>query len=81
MIIKNKDKYGISGIDKTEKVKAEYQNLEYVFSDYYIAKKDNKYGVINSQNEALVPIEYDALVFNKDADCLVGTKNNDEKVI
>ena len=36
-IIKNKDKYGISGIDKTEKVKAEYQ------------------------------------------DCLVGTKNNDEK--
>lgn len=79
MIIKSKDKYGISGIDKTEKVKAEYQNLEYVFSDYYIAKKDNKYGVINSQNEALVPIEYDTLVFNKDADCLVGTKNNDGK--
>lgn len=77
LVVVNNGKYGISGIDKTEKVKSEYQNIQYAFSDYYIAKKDNKYGIINSNGEILVQFEYDSLKFNKDADCLEGTKSND----
>lgn len=71
------DKYGIIGVDQNEKVAFEYQYLEYAFSDYYIAKKDDKYGVINSSGEALVNFDYDNIKYNKTADCLVATKNED----
>ncbi|MBP3502798.1 MAG: WG repeat-containing protein [Clostridia bacterium] len=77
MVVVNKGKYGIYGIDKTEKAKCEYQNIEYAFSDYYIAKKDNKYGIINTNGETLVQFEYDNLKFNTEADCLEGLKLND----
>lgn len=78
LVIADNGKYGIIGTDKKEKVKIEYQYIEYVFSDYYIAKKDNKFGVINSNGETLVQLEYDSLQFDNDADCLVGTKSDDE---
>lgn len=77
IIVVNNNKFGIAGIDKAEKVKCEYQNIEYAFSDYYIAQKDNKYGVINSNGEILLQFEYDNLKFDSDADCLEGTKSDD----
>lgn len=77
VIVVNNGKYGIIGIDKTEKVKCEYQNIIYAFSDYYIVEKDNKYGVMNSNGEMLVGLEYDSLEFNKESDCLIGSKLND----
>lgn len=79
MVVKSKGKYGIYGLDKTEKVKPEYDSIKYAFSDYYIAKKDNKYGVINSSGEVLTQFEYDSLEFNKEADCIIGGKSEDEK--
>lgn len=80
VVVVNSGKFGIYGIDKTEKVKCEYQNIEYAFSDYYIAQKDNKYGIINSNGEILVKFDYDNLKFNVDADCLEGVKANDSNV-
>ena len=79
-VIKSNGKFGIVAMDKSEKVKPEYQKLDYAFSDNYIAQKDNKFGVINSNGEILVQFEYDDLIFNKDADCLVGKKNDNENV-
>ena len=70
IIIKSKNKFGISSIDKTEKVKPEYQSIEYAFGDSYIAKKDNKYGVINSNGEVLVQFEYDNLTVQIEIDCI-----------
>lgn len=80
IIIKNNSKYGIISLDKTEKVACEYDDMNYAFSDYYIVKKDNKYGVINSKGEVGLNIQYESLIFNKEADCLVGTKNDDQKL-
>lgn len=77
LVVVNNNSYGIVDKDQNEKVSFDYQYLEYVFSDYYIAKKDNKYGVINSNAEVLVNFDYDQIKYNKDADCLVGTKNGD----
>lgn len=58
VIIKKSDKFGIVTTSGEEKIKAEYENLEYAFSIYYIAKKDGKYGVININNEEVIPFEY-----------------------
>ena len=80
LIVKNNNKFGIIGTDKTEKAKVEYQELNYIFSDYYVAKKDGKFGVINSNNEIMIPLEYTSLLFNKEADCIMGTKNDDGNI-
>lgn len=77
LVVANDGKYGIVDVSQNEKVALDYQYLEHVFTDSYIAKKENKYGVINSSNETLVDFEYDNIKYNKDADCLVGTKNGD----
>lgn len=76
-VVAKDNSYGIVDKSQNEKVALDYQYLEYVFSDYYIAKKDDKYGVINSSAEVLVNFDYDKIKYNKDADCLVGTKNDD----
>ena len=80
IVIKNNSKYGIVATDKTEKVPCEYDDMNYAFLDYYIVKKDNKYGIINSKNEKSLDLQYESLYFNKDADCLVGTKTDDQKL-
>ena len=77
-VVISNEKYGIIDEKQDEKVSPDYEYIEYAFLDYYIAKKDGKYGVINLSGETLVSFDYDSLVYNKDADCLVGTKNDDE---
>ena len=77
-IVVSDGKYGIIDLNQNTIVSLEYQYIEYAFSDYYIAEKDNKYGVINSSGEILVQFDYDLLTFNKSADCLIGTKLNDD---
>ena len=52
--------------------------MEYVFSDYYIAKENDKYGVINSQGETKLDFKYDSLTYRKDADFIEG--NTSEKI-
>ncbi|MBR2744518.1 MAG: WG repeat-containing protein [Clostridia bacterium] len=78
LIAKSGDGYGIYGLDKSEKVKPEYQSIQYAFADNYIAKKDNKCGVINSKGETLVQFEYDTMNYNKNADCIFAKKAGDE---
>lgn len=78
IVAKNNGNYGIYGKDKSEKVAPEYQNLIYAFSDKFIAQKDNKFGIINTNGEVLVQFEYNKLIFNKEADCLFGNKQDDE---
>lgn len=80
MIVKVSGKYGIYELNNTEKIKPEYDSLEYAFLDYYIFSKSGKYGLINSNGEILINQEYIDLDFNKDADCLIGKKENDDKL-
>lgn len=77
IIAKVNGKYGVFGVDKSEKVTADYQYLEHAFSEDYIAKKDDKYGVINSKGEQVVPFEYTVLKYNKEADFIYANKSED----
>ena len=61
-----------------EKVKISYQDLTYLFSNYYIAKKDNKYGIINTNNETIIDFNYTNLVYRKTADFIEGVKTAEE---
>lgn len=64
IIYKNNGKYGIINKNGIIQVENTYDDLEYVFSNYYIAKKDNKYGVIKSDNnESVLGFEYSKIEY------------------
>ena len=49
VIVNSNSKYGIMTLTGDQKVDYLYDDLEYAFSIYYIAKKGNNYGIINGQ--------------------------------
>lgn len=53
--------YGI--LDKNENVlvENEYAYLEYLYNDYFIAIEEEKLGVIKSNNDIMIPFEYDTI--------------------
>ncbi len=68
-VIYTKDsQYGIMKTDGTQIVAPQYQDLTYTNSNYYIAKKAGKYGIIDNNNEVKVPFEYAQIIYRKEAD-------------
>ena len=56
---------GIMNLEGTELIPAEYQELKYATEEFYIAKKDSKYGIIKTNNEIAIPIEYTNINYQK----------------
>ena len=46
IVVSNKNGYGVLDSAGNEKIPTTYQYLSYTFGEYYIAKKDDKYGII-----------------------------------
>lgn len=78
IVVKKDDKFGIIGIDGSEKIPFQYDKLTYTFGDNYIGKKDSKYGVINTSNDVKVDFIYDSLAYVSSADFLKATKKGEE---
>lgn len=55
-IIKN-NKYGVITTAGTEEISIKYEDLKYAFSDYYIAKENGKYGIVNLNNETVLDFD------------------------
>lgn len=55
------DKFGIANTEGNIIVRAKYDELAYVGKDRYIAKKQEKYGIINSKDEITLPFDYEIL--------------------
>lgn len=68
IIFTKNNQYGIMNIDGTQKVAPQYQELSYTSSNYYIAKKEGKYGIIDNNNEVKVPFEHPQITYRKEAD-------------
>ena len=47
-----------------------YDDVKFAFTDMYIIKKDNKYGIINSNNENVLEIKYQYINYIKEADII-----------
>lgn len=74
VFIKNK-KYGILLTSNEERIKPQYEELKFLFGEYYLAKSKGKYGVINSNNETILPFEYSDIAYEKEADFVIANKN------
>ena len=62
--------------NKEEKITPTYEELKYAFSIYYIAKKDGKYGIINSENQEVIPFEYINMTYVENGSFISKAKEN-----
>lgn len=76
VVVTEKNKYELLNIYTGVKISAEYEELTYMFEDKYIAKKDGKYGAINTNNEVIVEFKYANIEYNKTTDYIKAKKDD-----
>jgi len=67
IVIAKEGKYSVINKEGTVISTEQYEDLENAYDDYYIAKKDNKYGIIKLPGEEVLGFLYEGLVYRKDA--------------
>lgn len=89
---KNKKTYSVIDKEGLTIIPNSFDLIKYIYnldnnSDYFLVKKKNKFGVINKQNEVLIPIEFSSLqnmnahVQFEDGIIFIGEKNNKKVII
>lgn len=81
VVVEKEGKYGIIKTTGDEKISPTYDNLEYAFSVYYIAKQGDKYGLINIDNATIIPFDYINMYYYEEKTLLVGDLTLTESVI
>lgn len=72
--------WGIKNEEKPKKTKYEYQSLHYLHlknKAYYLAKKDDKWGVIDNNNKEILPFHYSKFMRSSNCECFI-LKHNDK---
>lgn len=62
--------FGYINIDCNEVIPIRYQDIGDIKGNYFLAKKNDKYGVVNTNNTVLIPFIYDEICY-ADNDCFV----------
>ena len=57
-------------------IEAKYQDLKEAKEGIYIAKKDEKYGIIDENEEEKVPFEYTGIIYNEKANLFLAEDEN-----
>ena len=78
VVFKKDNKYGVMDTNGETLVPAEYDDLKEVKDEVFIAKKADKYGIINIKNEVKVDFTYTMINYDSTAD-LILAENTDLK--
>ena len=70
------EKYGVMNLSGEVLIEAQYEDLKETKLGTFIAKKDNKYGIINAENQEKVSFEYSSIVYNEKADIYIAEDSN-----
>ena len=74
--------YGVIDLNsKEEKITAQYEYLKHAFSSYYIAEKDEKYGIVDIANNEIIPFEYMNMISVENGSFIQADKTETETVI
>lgn len=78
IIVMNKeDKYGVIGKNGSTYIECNYDYMEYITKDYFLAARDGKTGVITKENKSIVELKYSALTKIEGTKLLQGTLKNE----
>ena len=75
-ILKRGDTVGVTNISGEEKIPFIYQELKNINDNYYIAKKEEKYGVIDKNNKTVVDFQYLFIGQRQDTNFIEAEKDN-----
>ena len=70
------NKYGVMKVSGEVLVDAEYDDLKEARTGIFIAKKGEKYGIIDINKQEKLPFEYSSISYNKKADIYVAEDSN-----
>lgn len=76
VIFTKSGKYGVMRTTGEILINAEYDNLKETKSGIFIAKKDNKYGIIDIKKEQKVAFDYSNITYNSKADIYISEDSN-----
>ena len=76
IIFTTKDLYGEMSTSGDILIEAKYQDLKEAKEGIYIAKKDEKYGIIDENEEEKVPFEYTGIIYNEKANLFLAEDEN-----
>ena len=81
VVVNASGKYGIEKTTGEEILPKEYDELKHAFSIYYIAKKDDKFGIVNVNNEQVKEFEYINMYLVEEGNFIVAEKTETESVV
>ena len=76
IIFTQKDLYGEMSTSGDILIEAKYQDLKEAKEGIYIAKKDEKYGIIDEKEKEKVPFEYTGIIYNEKANLFLAEDEN-----
>lgn len=76
IIFTQKDLYGEMSTSGNILIEAKYQDLKEANEGIYIAKKDEKYGIIDENEKEKVPFEYTGIIYNEKANVFLAEDEN-----
>ncbi len=76
IIFTQKDLYGEMTTSGDILIEAKYQDLKEAKEGIYIAKKDEKYGIIDENEAEKVPFEYTGIIYNEKANLFLAEDEN-----
>jgi hypothetical protein len=80
-ILVSKNKYGLADSTGNEMLAPNYEMLEDLNNGYFIVKKLNKWGVLDYKQNFVIPIEFDAMDYDKgNKYFLAGTMGKEELI-
>ena len=72
IVVERAGQYGLVTSTGEEVIAPQYQRLEHIFQDNYIASRDGKYGVIGADGTTKLDFNYTYLTYLQEADILEG---------
>ena len=68
--------YGVMTLTGEVKINAQYNNLEEAKENVFIATRGDKQGIINIDNQELVPFQYNSITYNETGDIYIAEDEN-----
>ena len=68
--------YGVMSTDGTVTIPNTYQDLKQLSNGYFVAKKEERYGIIDNQNTEKLYFNYTSIDYNKDSELYIAEDMN-----
>lgn len=81
VIYEQNNRYGIIRTDGNVLIQAQYDNIKELENGLLVAEKEEKYGIIDLQNDEKLPFSYTSINYNKESELYIAEENTQTSII